>query len=114
MHSPTYFSGLVKILENPKQTVFNDKIIKIEFRVLISPVRKKKSSKILLLVFWGILARDVKNYYQINDYILIEGYLSTKFPKTINSISSNYKKGQITVLKIYPFLLKANNILAKS
>ena len=113
MHSPNYFSGLVKILENPKQTVFDNKIIKIEFRVLISPVRKKKSSKILLLVFWGILARDVNSYYQINDYILIEGYLSTKSIGMINSTSLNYKKGQITVLKIYPFLLKANNTLDK-
>jgi hypothetical protein len=27
---------------------------------------------------WGNLARDVATYYKINDYILIEGYLSLR------------------------------------
>ena len=109
MQSPSYFSGIVKIIENPKQKVFNDKIISTQFRVLIPQMRKNKPPKIISLIFWGSLANDVKNYYQINDYILIEGYSSIKTKKKKDLTGSNLKKVIITVLKVYPFLLKANN-----
>ena len=57
------------------------------------------------LRFWGNLAGDVGTYYKINDYILIEGYLSLKDKEITNSILQNQKKVNITVFKIYPFLL---------
>jgi hypothetical protein len=98
MVDTNYTSGIVKILEDPVQTVFNTK-----FRVQFPQVRK---SGIVNLVFWGNLGQDVVNYYQINDYILIEGYLSLRnnqIPRIKNS-----KKFEITVLKVYPFLLSYN------
>ena len=113
MQSPSYFSGIVKILENPKQKVVNNKIISTKFRVLIPQIRINKSPKIILLVFWGNLASDVKNYYQINDYILIEGYVSIKTNKMNDSMIFNAKKIIITILKVYPFLLKSNNTINK-
>jgi hypothetical protein len=113
MQSPSYFSGIVKILENPKQKVVNNKIISTKFRVLVPQIRINKPPKIILLVFWGNLASDVKNYYQINDYILIEGYVSIKTNKTTDSMILNSKKIIITILKVYPFLLKSNNIINK-
>jgi hypothetical protein len=113
MQSPSYFSGIVKILENPKQNVVNNKVISTKFRVLIPQIRINKSPKIILLVFWGTLASDVKNYYQINDYILIEGYVSIKTNKKTDSMIFNSKKIIITILKVYPFLLKPNNIINK-
>ena len=113
MQSPSYFSGIVKILENPKQKVVNNKIISTKFRVLIPQIRIDKSPKIIVLVFWGNLASDVKNYYQINDYILIEGYVSIKTNKTTDSMILNSKKIIITILKVYPFLLKSNNTINK-
>jgi hypothetical protein len=113
MQSPSYFSGIVKILENPKQKVFNNKVISTQFRALIPQIRKNKPPKIILLIFWGTLASDVKNYYQINDYILIEGYISIKINKNTDSIVLNSKKVIITVLKVYPFLLKSHNTITK-
>jgi hypothetical protein len=50
---------------------------------------------------WGNLARDVLEYYKVNDYIIIEGYLSISKKK-------KSKKVEITVLKAYPFLLTSN------
>ena len=111
MQSPNYFFGIVKILENPKQKIFDNNRITTECRALIPQIRKKKVPSIILLVFWGNLARDVTNYYQINDYILVEGYVSIKKNKSkeIDIRGSNLKKVLITVLKVYPFLLKSRN-----
>ena len=103
MVDTNYISGIVKILENPVETVFDNDIAITKFRVQFPQVRK---NIIVNLVFWGNLGRDVVNYYQINDYILIEGYLSLRnnqIPRIKNS-----KKFEITVLKVYPFLLSYN------
>ena len=105
MGDTNYFSGIVKVLENPIQIFFNDKIPHTTVRVELPQIR---NNRIIYLVFWGNLAREVKNYYQMNDYILIEGYLSIRNKKNINS-----KKVTITVLKIYPFLLKSNRNISK-
>jgi cobalamin biosynthesis Co2+ chelatase CbiK len=110
MSDTNYFSGIVKVLENPIQTFFNDKISVTKFRVEIPQMRK---NRIVTLVFWGNLASEVKNYYQINDYILIEGYLSIRNKKNINLITKNSKQITITVLKVYPFLLKSNPSISK-
>ena len=102
MGNINYFSGIVKVLETPIQTFFNNKMPVTTFRVEIPQTR---NNRIISLVFWGNLAREVKNYYQINDYILIEGYTSIR--------NKNPKKVTITVLKVYPFLLKANRTSSK-
>ena len=105
MNDTNFIGGIVKILETPKQDIINNNIFVTSFRVQFPQVR---SNYVVHLKFWGNLARDVSIYYQINDYILIEGYLSL-----INQSSSNLrtkipKKIEITVLKIYPFLLNSN------
>ena len=102
MGDTNYFSGMVKILENPVQSFINDKTLTTTFRVEIPQIRK---NRIVSLVFWGNLANDVKNYYQVNAYILIEGYLSIE-KKQSNLLNKTPKKIIITVLKVYPFLLK--------
>src|SRR5210317_562036 len=58
----------------------------------------------ILLIFWGNLGNDVKNFYQINDYIFIEGYISIK--------KTNLKLTKIilTGLKVYPIFLNLKSI----
>jgi hypothetical protein len=94
--------GVVKILESPKHKIFKDNISTTFFRVQFPQARK---ASVVHLKFWGNLANDVLNYYKVNDYILIEGYLSLKDKKTLNSPLQKIKKVEITVFKIYPFLL---------
>ena len=105
MQSPSYFFGVVKILEKPQKKIFNDKIIILRIRALVPQLRKTKSSKIVLLTFWKSLTSDTKNYYQINQYMLIEGYVSVNFKKSLTSIPPTSKKVTITVLKEAPFSL---------
>jgi single-stranded DNA-binding protein len=94
--------GIVKILETPKETIFNKDIPVTQFRVQFPQVR---NTHVVHLTFWGNLARDVANYYRINDYILIEGYISLRDKQTSNGVIQKSKKVEITVLKVYPFLL---------
>ena len=94
--------GIVKILETPEQTIFNPDIPVTRFRVQFPQIR---NTYIVHLVFWGNLARDVANYYKINDYILIEGYISLREKSISTEDIKKSKNVEITVLKIYPFVL---------
>ena len=98
MGDTNYLASIVKILEKPTQTVNNSKVVSTEFRAQLIQVR---NNQIVNLVFWGNLARDVVNYYQVNDYIMIEGYLSLRNKTNNKLMKQDLKKVQITVLKIY-------------
>lgn len=106
MSNTNYIGSIVKILENPDSVTFNKNIPVTKFRVQLPQV---KNSTIVNLTFWGNLANDVANYYKINDYILIEGYLSVQNKQFNNLTTESLKKVEITVLKVYPFLLSLNN-----
>lgn len=94
MGDTNYIASVVKILEKPNQIVINDKIVTTKFRAQLAQVR---NTRIVNLVFWGNLARDVMNYYHVNDYIMIEGYLSLQDKLKQQKL----KKISITVNKLY-------------
>ncbi len=102
MSNTNYIGAIVKILETPKQKIIDNNSLVVTFRVQISQVRQ---TRIIKLVFWGNLARDVLNHYKINDYILIEGYLALTSNFDSERIMKPLKNTEITVLKVYPFLL---------
>jgi single-stranded DNA-binding protein len=96
--------GVVRILEPPKETIMKQNICVTKFRVQFPQVR---NNYLVHLTIWGNLARDVANYYKMNDYILIEGYISIRdIPSSTETIQNQkIKKIEITVLKVYPFFL---------
>ena len=98
MGDTNYIGSVVKILEKPIQTAINDKIVRTQFRVQLVQVR---NIQIADLVFWGNLARDLVNTYQVNDYIMVEGYLSLPNKTNDKSVKRPLKKVQITVLKVF-------------
>ena len=103
MVNTSYISSIVKILETPKKKSFKNTISVTTFRAQLPQIR---NTRIVNLIFWGNLANTVGNYYQANDYIMIEGYLSLNNKYFLNPVkpnSKNSKKVEITVLKIYPF-----------
>ena len=104
MVDTNYVGSIVRILETPVQKVVDKQILITKFRVQLPQVR---NNRIIDLVFWGNLARDVTNYYQVNDYIMIEGYLSFREKRNnkLKLMKQNSKKAQITVSKIYPLSL---------
>ena len=104
MSDTNFIGGVVKVLETPKQIIINDNIFVTRFRVQFPQVR---NNSIVHLKFWGNLAREVAKYYQTNDYILIEGYISLVNSELYNVTNRTPKKIEITVLKIYPIALGA-------
>ena len=106
MSNTNYIGGIVKILETPRQEVIYDNILIVRCRVQISQIRE---TRVIKLVFWGNLAQEVINCYKINDYILIEGYLSITNQIDLEFVTKPLKKIYVTVLKVYPFLLGSNH-----
>jgi len=100
MGDTNYFSGIVKIIETPKQKFLRNRIPITTFFVEIPQIRK---NRIISLIFWGNLATEVGQYYQVNDYVIIEGYLSIrqKWEQPFQAKPSS--KVRLTALKIYPF-----------
>ena len=102
MSNTNYFSGIVKILEIPKQRFTSKQTALITFRAELSQNRK---NRIILLIFWGNLARKMKDFYKVNDYILVEGYISLRNKRKFKVLKKNSKRITLTVLKVYPILL---------
>lgn len=100
MVDTSYITSIVKILETPNQKSFNNTISVTRFRAQLPQLR---NTRIVNLICWGNLAETVGNYYQANDYIMIEGYLSLNNKHLLDTVKPNSKKVEITVLKVYPF-----------
>jgi single-stranded DNA-binding protein len=104
MGDTNYISSIVKILEIPKYKTTKNNYVTTQCRVQLPQIRK---SKVINLIVWGKLAKDVMQYYQTNDYVLVEGFLS------ISSINLNLEYARktpiFTAVKVYPFLLNSEN-----
>jgi len=110
MIDTNYVGSIVKILEIPEQKLINNNIPTLKIRAQLSQFR---GTKIINLSFWGNLAYDVANYYKINDYILIEGYLTQLTEEFTEFTQKKSKKIEITVSKIYPISFSSNNSIKK-
>ena len=102
MGDTNYFSGIVKVLETPKVYFVNKTTPVTTFRVEVSQNRK---NKLISLTCWGKLGSEVKNFYTVNDYVLIEGYISIRDKKGQILDKRASKQTLVTVLKIAPILL---------
>lgn len=98
-----YSSFIVKIIEQPIQQYFKEDILMIEMLVKFSQFKEQKPKKTFRIFIWGDLGNDVLKYYRINDYIIIEGYISLTNSFQENNFSSLNSQITISVRKIYPF-----------
>ena len=108
MADTNYFSGIIKILEFPQQKFITNNILVTQIRGEIAQFR---SNQFVLITFWGNFGNEFKNYYRVNDYIIIEGYLSIQKKSNNKLALKNRQKILITCLKAYPFLLKSKNLI---
>ena len=111
MDQTNYIVGIVKILEIPKKEVINEENSSVKIRVQLSQIQ---NPKIVTLIFWDNLAYDILNYYKVNDYLIIEGFLSIRAEQTLELTSKNLKKVEITVVRIYPFILSSDITIQKA
>ena len=104
MSDTNHIGAIVKILEPPKNKTVKNKISITKFRAQLPQIRQ---TRVVDIVVWGNLANDIAKYYNTNDYILVEGYLSLR--KLVSSKSNRkiLKRARFTVLKAYPFFLSS-------
>jgi len=99
-----YMGAVVRILEIPTIQLTRTEIPYTKFRVQLSKLRPKRRSNTILTVFaWGRFAQEIVRYYRINDYVLIEGYLSNRQ----SSLENRKELVQVTLFKIFPFFLNS-------
>jgi len=103
-----YTSFIVKIVGQPQQSFFPDQTSVTEVLVKFAPIRNNKAINIFQISICGKLASDVAKYYQKNDYIIIEGYISLRKNLSNNLIIGSAKQIEISVFKIYPFPLTSD------
>jgi single-stranded DNA-binding protein len=97
----------VKVIKNSGQSFFSDGTSLTELTVQLPQVRKNNSKVILQVSIWGKLSYDVAKYYQPDDYIIIEGYISIKNIDTDRAVNLLNKQVEISVFKLYPLFLKS-------
>jgi len=97
----------VKIVKNCGQSFFTDGASLTELIVQLPQIRKNNVKTILQLSVWGNLSYDVAKYYQADDYIIIEGYISIRNINVDQTSNSIDKQVEISVFKVYPLLLKS-------
>jgi len=97
----------VKIVKNCGQSFFTDGTSLTELIVQLPQIRKNNVKTILQLSVWGNLNYDVAKYYQADDYIIIEGYISIRNINVDQTSNSIDKQVEISVFKVYPLLLKS-------
>ena len=102
MADTNYVISMVKILEKPVQKVLNEKISVTKFRAQLPQIR---NNRIITVIFWSNLSINIGNSYQINDYIVIEGYLSIKKNGSNKLMKSNSLEIILTGTKIYFYKL---------
>jgi single-stranded DNA-binding protein len=97
----------VKVIKNSGQSFFSDGTSLTELTVQLPQVRKNNSKAILQVAIWGKLSYDAAKYYQPDDYIIIEGYISIRNVDTNSVVNLLNKQVEISVFKLYPLFLKS-------
>ena len=97
----------VKVIKNSGQSFFADGTSLTELTVQLPQLRKNNIKVIFQVSIWGKLSYDVAKYYQPDDYIIIEGYISIRNIDTERVVNLLDKQVEICVFKLYPLLLES-------
>ena len=98
-----YISCIIRILEIPSEIVHFNEIPFIKFKAEITQIRNYQNTVTVLVKIWGDLSFDLISYYQVGNYLLIEGYISNDFTISLNSVTKYKKNVILTIFQIYPY-----------
>jgi len=101
-----YASFIVKIIHKSNFSEINP-VTEIAVQM---PQFKNDDAKIIMYVsVWGKLGYDMTQYYQVNDYVIIEGYVSIREDQSTQQIPKTSKRIEMSLYKVYPFSLDVEN-----
>ena len=89
-----YINCIIRILEIPSQVFYFNKIPFIKVKAELVRIKNSQNIVIVFAKIWGDLGLDLINYYQVNNYLLIDGYISNE---------STFSNTTLTVFQIYPY-----------
>ena len=104
-----YSVFIIKVIQSPEQSFFEDETTVTEMLIKFPQFLNKNYSDIFQISVWGALANDAAQYYNINDYLIVEGHLSLRENPLDNLSIKKDKQIEFTVTKLYPFLLNNQN-----
>ena len=105
-----YTSFIGKIIKKPKRQFVDNDIPITKITAKFPQLREIKGScNILTISIWGNVAIDYMEYFGVNDYIVVEGYISLRDSSSTNTTTKKDKQVELSVFRIYPFLLKEKN-----
>jgi len=106
-----YCTFIVKILKKPEKSYFENDVCVSKLPVKFYQFKNLSDQyQCLNLSFWGNLANDIVEYYQVNDYVIIEGYIHLNKKNNKTNLNAIDKLIEISVFKIYPYLLNVNQL----
>ena len=108
-----YSTFIVKLLENPQQSSFENNIRVTEVVAEFSTKYKKSnpSRNTVRVSAWGDLSDNLINHFQKNDFLVIEGILSLRDNYYYNNAQQSSKKiVEITVANFYPYFLNPETL----
>ena len=108
-----YSTFIVKLLENPQQSSFENNIRVTEVVAEFSTKYKKSnpSRNTVRVSAWGELSDNLMNHFQKNDFLVIEGILSLIDNYYYNNPQQSSKKiVEITVTNFYPYFLNPETL----
>lgn len=73
----------------------------IKFKVELAQVRNRYYRSIIEAEIWGDLAYNLKKYYQVNDYLILDGYFLVY--SLSNNKESKRKLIKLIVYQFYPY-----------
>ena len=100
-----YTNFIVKMISKPEQSSFKNGICVTEFIGKFYQFRNKRNiNRFCKISIWGNSGSNLIKYSQLNDYLIIEGYIS--FRKSIFEQLDITTVIELSVFKFYPFSLK--------
>lgn len=107
-----YSTFIIRLLENPQQSSFENNIRVTEVLAEFSTKYKKSnpSKNTIRVSAWGDLSDNLMQHFQKNDQLIIEGILSLRDNYYYNnSQQSNKKIIEVTITNFYPYSFSLNN-----
>lgn len=98
-----YSIFLIQLIERPRYTKMTDIISLLQVRAKFFEKNNENSNFVLTLNIWGNFDSNIIKSYNINEFLLVEGYLIiSKF-----NLNNQLKKQiHLTAVKIFPNSIK--------